>query len=194
MGGEILSRGGGGGGGGAELRGGSNVVRRCKENNDLERDAIAGTSGRERRREDDDDDDDEILGTRTTNYDHRSRRRRSVMLSSVTTMLLGMNATKNKIAFAEDFDAERPPSDGGGDRGESSTAMVVAEIAAKACQGENLPPSAPLRIGVKYKPESCERQSKPNDLLAMHYTGTLYSDCSKFDSSLDRGDPFDAHD
>ena len=51
VGGEILSRG-GGGGGGAELRGGSNVIRRCKENNDLERDAIAGTSGRERRRED----------------------------------------------------------------------------------------------------------------------------------------------
>ena len=71
------------------------------------------------------------------------------------------------------------------------SAMVVAEIAAKACQGENLPPSAPLRIGVKYKPESCERQSRPNDLLRMHYTGTLYSDCSKFDSSLDRGDPFE---
>ena len=68
------------------MRGGRNVVRRCKENNDLERDAIAGTSGRERRREDDDDDDDEILDTRNTNYDHRSRRRRSVMLSSVTTV------------------------------------------------------------------------------------------------------------
>ena len=145
VGGEILSRGGGGGGGGAELRGGSNVIRRCKENNDLERDAIAGTSGRERRREDDDDDDDEILGTRTTNDDHRSRRRRSVMLSSVTTMLLGMNATKNKIAFAEDFDAERPPSDGGGDRGESSTAMVVAE------EEERVPPPPPPEKPVKIK-------------------------------------------
>ena len=46
------------------MRGGSNVVRRCKENNDLERDAIAGTSGRRgRREEEEDDDDDEILGT-----------------------------------------------------------------------------------------------------------------------------------
>ena len=41
------------------MRGGSNVIRRCKENNDLERDAIAGTSGRERRREDEEEEEEE---------------------------------------------------------------------------------------------------------------------------------------
>ena len=69
------------------------------------------------------------------------------MLSSAaaTMMLLGMNATKNKIAFAADFDAERPPSDGGGDRGESSTAMVVAE------EEERVPPPPPPEKPVKIK-------------------------------------------
>ena len=28
------------------------------------------------------------------------------------------------------------------------------------------------------------------DKLKMHYTGKLYSDCSTFDSSVERGDPF----
>ncbi len=61
-------------------------------------------------------------------------------------MLLGMNATKKKIAFAADFDAERPPSDGGGDRGESSTAMVVAEE-----EEERVPPPPPPEKPVKIK-------------------------------------------
>mmetsp|Transcript_62126 Transcript_62126/g.170694 ORF Transcript_62126/g.170694 Transcript_62126/m.170694 type:complete len:162 (-) Transcript_62126:351-836(-) len=76
----------------------------------------------------------------------------------------------------------------------SSTLFLVlacaSEALGKACQGENLPKDAKLRIGVKHKPEECLKKSKPGDTLKMHYTGTLYSDCSKFDSSLDRDEPF----
>jgi len=61
---------------------------------------------------------------------------------------------------------------------------------AKACTGENLPPSAPLRIGTKFKPAECGNVSQPGDTLSMHYTGTLYGDCTKFDSSRDRDEPF----
>jgi len=54
---------------------------------------------------------------------------------------------------------------------------------------ENLPPDAPLRIGVKFRPEKCDEKSEIGDTLRMHYTGTLV-DGKKFDSSLDRNDPF----
>ena len=49
-----------------------------------------------------------------------------------------------------------------------------------------------LRIGVKFRPEGCEsaRKTTKGDKLSMHYTGTLLSDGSKFDSSLDRDSPF----
>ena len=46
-------------------------------------------------------------------------------------------------------------------------------------------------VGKKYKPETCDKVSKPGDKLKMHYTGKLYSDCSTFDSSVERGDPFE---
>lgn len=45
-----------------------------------------------------------------------------------------------------------------------------------------------LQIGIKKRPENCEVKSKSGDMLFMHYTGTL-EDGTKFDSSLDRGQP-----
>jgi len=48
-----------------------------------------------------------------------------------------------------------------------------------------------LQIGVKQKSENCVMKSRQGDRLSMHYTGTLLEDGSKFDSSLDRGQPFD---
>lgn len=47
-----------------------------------------------------------------------------------------------------------------------------------------------LKVETVYKPEGCDIKTKNGDMLTMHYTGTLLSDGKKFDSSLDRDQPF----
>eukprot|EP01105_Mastigella_eilhardi_P000365 TRINITY_DN1045_c0_g1_i1.p2 TRINITY_DN1045_c0_g1~~TRINITY_DN1045_c0_g1_i1.p2 ORF type:complete len:150 (-),score=48.07 TRINITY_DN1045_c0_g1_i1:48-476(-) len=46
-----------------------------------------------------------------------------------------------------------------------------------------------LEIKTVYTPEKCEVKSTNGDTLKMHYTGTLKSDGTQFDSSINRG-PF----
>lgn len=50
-----------------------------------------------------------------------------------------------------------------------------------------------LQIGIKkaVPDEHCERRTRNGDKLSMHYTGLLKSSGEKFDSSLDRQQPFE---
>jgi FKBP-type peptidyl-prolyl cis-trans isomerase len=57
----------------------------------------------------------------------------------------------------------------------------------------DLPSDSQLRIGVKYRPKSCQKstmKSRSGDFLSIHYNGTLYSNGELFDSSILREEPF----
>jgi FK506-binding protein 2 len=67
--------------------------------------------------------------------------------------------------------------------------LVVTQLAVGAKLTKDLPADASLRIGVKSRPEKCEKKSEAGDRLHMHYTGTLI-DGKQFDSSVGRA-PFE---
>uniref|UniRef100_A0A7R9WDY4 Peptidylprolyl isomerase n=1 Tax=Pseudictyota dubia TaxID=2749911 RepID=A0A7R9WDY4_9STRA len=51
---------------------------------------------------------------------------------------------------------------------------------------KNLPSDSMLRIGVTKRPRRCPTKSKRGDTLKVHYNGTLYSDGSVIDCSIER--------
>jgi FK506-binding protein 2 len=52
------------------------------------------------------------------------------------------------------------------------------------------PQPTELHIETTFKPDACPQQAKKGDVISVHYTGTLFTTGDKFDSSLDRGQPF----
>ncbi|KAG0741889.1 hypothetical protein G6F57_010758 [Rhizopus arrhizus] len=72
-----------------------------------------------------------------------------------------------------------------------SLLALLGTIVATSVSALKEPPTQ-LQVGVKKRiPASeCTQKSHSGDELSMHYTGTLFDTGEKFDSSLDRNEPF----
>jgi len=67
--------------------------------------------------------------------------------------------------------------------------LFLAASVSLVLANEEIRPSG-LKIEHVSRPDACEKTAENGNQLTMHYTGTLQSDGSKFDSSVDRNEPF----
>ncbi|KAI9344312.1 hypothetical protein BDR26DRAFT_857594 [Obelidium mucronatum] len=70
-------------------------------------------------------------------------------------------------------------------------ALGVAAAEGEVKKERKAPTSLQIGVLKRVPAAECTRKSRKNDKLSMHYTGTLFADGSKFDSSVDRNTPFE---